>query len=159
MASPEESMEYLRKIFELLEQFIEMKEFDTDHKKELSAACPNYLTVLLTAKRDLFRNDCGIVITGETSAGKTSLVNLIIQRKKLFVASNLAATGTVCRIRNSEQMKVNVFTKDEVLKKEVQIEDINQLKTTIKEFTDMRKLQKRNPRCILCGRVFTSYNS
>lgn len=39
-------------------------DFEDDLKDELSEACPNYLTVFLTAKRDLLRNDCGIVVAG-----------------------------------------------------------------------------------------------
>lgn len=41
-----------------------MKEFEDDLKAELSAAYPNYMTVLKTAKEDLLRKDCSIVITG-----------------------------------------------------------------------------------------------
>lgn len=43
-----------------------MEEFNKDLKKELSEAYPNadYMNVLNSAKRNLVRNDCGIVITG-----------------------------------------------------------------------------------------------
>lgn len=57
-------MEKLRFIIELLEQLLSNKEFNKDFQEELSAACPNYTDVLQTYKRDLLRNDCGILIAG-----------------------------------------------------------------------------------------------
>lgn len=62
--SPEEAVERLRVIIELLERLLSNKEFDEDFQEELSAACPNYMDVLQTYKRDLLRNDCGIIIAG-----------------------------------------------------------------------------------------------
>lgn len=147
MSTAEEAMEHLRDMFEHLEQFLKLNEFDNDLQEELSAAYPDYMTVLKTAKRDLLRSDCGIVITGATSAGKTFLVNLLIEKEKekLFVSRNLASTKTVCRIRNSETMELRVFSKDDVLLKTVKADDIKQLKSTIKKFTDISQLQDEVP--------------
>ncbi|CAC5416773.1 unnamed protein product [Mytilus coruscus] len=113
----------MRIIYELLEELLNDKEFDKDFQEELSAACPNYMNVLLTSKRDLLRNDCGIVIAGETSAGKTTLLNLLVG-ENVFVTSNLAATGTVCRIRNSKSMSIKMYTKDERLIAEETADDL-----------------------------------
>lgn len=63
--SPEKAVEKLRIIIELLDQFLSNRDFDKDFQEELSAACPNYTDVLRTYKRDLLKNDCGIVIAGE----------------------------------------------------------------------------------------------
>lgn len=65
--SPEKAVENLRYIIELLEQLLTNKEFDKDFQDELSAACPSYMRVLQTYKRDLLRNDCGILIAGMCS--------------------------------------------------------------------------------------------
>lgn len=54
----------LRDIFETLEMMLKMEEFDEDLQEELSLAYPNYMTVLQTAKDDLLRKDCSIVIAG-----------------------------------------------------------------------------------------------
>lgn len=51
-------------MFESVEDLLKSPDYDDDLKKELSTACPNYMTVFQTAKRDLLKNDCGIVITG-----------------------------------------------------------------------------------------------
>lgn len=62
--APEEAVGKLRVIFELVEQLLNNKEFDKDFQEELSAAHPNYMNVLQSYKRDLLRNDCGIIIAG-----------------------------------------------------------------------------------------------
>lgn len=41
-----------------------MYEFEKDLQAELSAVYPDYMTVLQTAKDDLLRKDCSIVLTG-----------------------------------------------------------------------------------------------
>lgn len=56
----------LRVIFESLEKMLKMEEFEEDLKAELSAAYPDYMKVLQTAKEDLLRKDCSIVITGNS---------------------------------------------------------------------------------------------
>lgn len=44
-------------------------------------------------------------ISGETSAGKTILVNKILE-KRVFVCENHESTSTICKIRNSDRIKV-----------------------------------------------------
>lgn len=51
-------------MFESVEQFLRSPDYDKDLQGELSVACPNYMNVFLTAKRDLLRNDYGVVVTG-----------------------------------------------------------------------------------------------
>lgn len=137
--SPDEQIKRLRIMFESVEDMLNSPEYDKDLQDELSAACPNYMTVFLTSKRDLLRNDCGIVVTGETSAGKTTLINQLV-KKKVFVTSNLAATGTITRIRDSEKMAVKCYTKDETLKKEEEVQDVKKLRSVIKGLTDISKI-------------------
>lgn len=77
---------------------------------------------------------------GETSAGKTTLINLLVG-KNMFVTSNIAATGRVCRIRHSKSMKIKIYSKDESLIDEETAGDLNGLKTLIKKYT----VVERNP--------------
>lgn len=77
--SPEEDVEMLRVIFELVENMIKSEEYDKDLQAELAAAFPNYLNVLQTSKRDLLRNDCGIVVTGMYKTTKYNKIHLVIQ--------------------------------------------------------------------------------
>ncbi|XP_076108776.1 bacterial dynamin-like protein [Mytilus galloprovincialis] len=129
----------LRVIFELVENMIKSEEYDKDLQAELAAAFPNYLNVLQTSKRDLLRNDCGIVVTGETSAGKTSVINKIIGRTG-FATSNTAATGKVCRIRNSDDMQIKAYTYDEKLIKDEQVNDFKEFKYVMKTLTDLKRI-------------------
>lgn len=53
-------------MYESLEKILQMEEFDKDLQDELSAAYPKdaFIHVLNSAKRDLIKNDCGIIVTG-----------------------------------------------------------------------------------------------
>lgn len=44
-------------------------------------------------------------ISGETSAGKTILVNKILE-KRIFICENHESTSTICKIRNFDGIKV-----------------------------------------------------
>lgn len=52
-------------MFESVEEMLRSPDYDKDLQIDLTAACPNYMTVFLTAKRDLMSKDFGIVVTGE----------------------------------------------------------------------------------------------
>lgn len=62
--SPNEQIKELRILFELVEDMLRSPDFDEDLQNELIKVYPNYRTILLTAKRDLQRNDCDIVVVG-----------------------------------------------------------------------------------------------
>lgn len=55
-------------MYEFLENILQMEEFNKDLRAELSEAYPNadYMNVLNSIKRNLVRNDCGIVIAGRS---------------------------------------------------------------------------------------------
>lgn len=137
--SLDDKIKLLQNMFESVEEMLTSPDYDKDLQSDLTAACPNYMTVFLTAKRDLLTKDFGIVVTGETSAGKTTLINQLV-KQKVFVTSNIAATGTITRIRNSEKMEIKCYTKDETLMKEEEIKDVKKLRSLIKALTDIRKI-------------------
>lgn len=76
---------------------------------------------------------------GETSGGKTTLINQLVG-KKVFATSNLAATGTITRIRDSEKMEIKCYLKDDTLKKEEEVQDVKKLKSVIRGLTDISKI-------------------
>lgn len=45
------------------------------------------------------------LILGETSAGKSTLINKILQ-KQILKCRNNESTGTICKIRNSERVRI-----------------------------------------------------
>lgn len=138
-SSPDEQIKNLRVMFESVEDMLRSPDYNEDLQDELSVACPNYMTTFQTAKRDLLRNDCGVVLAGETSAGKTTLINQLV-RQKVFVIGNLATTGTITRIRNSEKMGIQCYLKDETLMKEVELQNVKDLKAFIKGLTDIQEI-------------------
>lgn len=55
----------------------------------------------------------------------------------MFFISNLAATGSVCRIRNSTSMSIKTYTKEEQLISEESAKNLIALKSLIKKYTDV----------------------
>lgn len=46
-----------------------------------------------------------VLFSGETSAGKTTLINKILQ-KNIFICKSLESTSTICKIRNLETVEI-----------------------------------------------------
>lgn len=62
--SPDEQIKSLKTMFESVEDMLTTPDFDKDLHDKLSAEFPNYMTIFQTAKRDLLKNDCEIVVAG-----------------------------------------------------------------------------------------------
>lgn len=84
-----------------------------------------------------------LLFAGETSSGKSTLINRIIG-KKIFKGRNLESTSTVCKIRNSESVRIiveDVSGKKEVIhlaECDVNTEGgLRKLRGTLKDLTDM----------------------
>ncbi|CAC5375257.1 unnamed protein product [Mytilus coruscus] len=114
---------------------LKMEEFEEDLQAELSTAYPNYMTVLQTAKDDLLRKDCSIVIIGETNAGKSTLLNTLVGRK-IFPVSNVVATRKVCRVRHSETHCVKTYDREENLITDERVDSELMLTEVIKKYID-----------------------
>ncbi|XP_056002375.1 uncharacterized protein LOC125662212 isoform X4 [Ostrea edulis] len=87
---------------------------------------------------DLKRKECSIVVVGETSAGKTTLINRILQQD-VFTPHNLAATATVTRIRHSSTPQIKIYTKEERLMQDFSVE-LSEMKQKLDECTDCSKI-------------------
>ncbi|XP_061190712.1 uncharacterized protein LOC133198710 [Saccostrea echinata] len=86
-------------IFDLLEDLLSSKEFEI-LIPEFCESFPNYSEELKKRRGDLNRNDLCIIIAGETSAGKSTLINRLVGTS-LFKPQLAESTSTICRIRNS----------------------------------------------------------
>lgn len=62
--SPDEQVKSLHVIFESVKEILISPDYNENLRDELTAACPNFMFIFETAKRDLIRNDCGILVTG-----------------------------------------------------------------------------------------------
>lgn len=87
------------------ESFILSNECTQDLRNELEQSIPDCLTVLQKWINDLENSDHGIVIAGETSAGKSTLINKLLG-KQLFKSRNNESTSTICKLRNSDKIRV-----------------------------------------------------
>lgn len=88
-----------------LELFLKDDKYDQELRNELEKLHPNYLDIIKKWRNDLENSDHGIVIAGETSAGKSTLVNKMLG-KKLFKGHNNESTSTICKLRNSERIRI-----------------------------------------------------
>nr|XP_022312831.1 uncharacterized protein LOC111117885 isoform X2 [Crassostrea virginica] len=92
----------------------------------------------------MVKNDHGIVIAGETSAGKSTLVNKILGIR-IFKARNHESTSTICKIRDSKKVKIVAESKtgdliEKDLSKKCNIateEGVKMLRDILKDFTDL----------------------
>lgn len=69
----------------------------------------NIIKTVEKHKIDSMKNECPIVFAGETSAGKSSIINLILG-EKILPTGITECTSQVCRIKHSEQFMIS--TKD-----------------------------------------------
>ncbi|XP_062611965.1 uncharacterized protein LOC134273763 [Saccostrea cucullata] len=130
-------------LFDDLKNIIESEEYDTNLRQCLEKASPDYITSIAKRKKDILKEDHGIVVAGETSAGKSTLINKILGMR-IFKGRNLESTSTVCKIRNSEKVVIKIESDNG----EVEMEDMSDLdvetkqgekilRDTLKTLTDM----------------------
>ncbi|XP_052691975.1 uncharacterized protein LOC128170024 [Crassostrea angulata] len=122
-----------------LETFLKSDDFTDELRNELQQSNPDYLTVLEKRIKDIEKVDHGIVIAGETSAGKSTLINKILE-KRIFKGRNNESTSTICKIRNSaktriltESMTGQIDETDLTEKNDVE----KALRDSLKKLTDM----------------------
>lgn len=84
---------------------LESNDYNEDLRRELQKSNPDYMNGLYKRRRDLENSDHGLVVSGETSAGKSTLINKILE-KNIFKGKVLESTSTICKIRNSDRIRV-----------------------------------------------------
>ncbi|XP_062589290.1 uncharacterized protein LOC134250941 [Saccostrea cucullata] len=155
--SPEEGVSKLTYILDKIHGLLQMEEYDERLRDELSKKLPNYMTILENRKKDIIKKDASIVVTGETSAGKTSLINCLLG-EKIFVVSNVACTSKIYRIRNSDKLACKYYTKQDELKIEVYVRDLKELKKLIKKGTDVGSMNEEDQKSIYFVDVFMPFS-
>ena len=87
------------------------------------------------------------MFTGETSAGKSTLINKILG-KQIFRGQIQESTATVCKIRNFDKVKVVVENASGKSSVALTMDDLNstearkKLKDTLEKLTDMTVCQE-----------------
>ncbi|XP_060573766.1 uncharacterized protein LOC132731582 isoform X2 [Ruditapes philippinarum] len=83
-------------------------------KANLELSHPNVCT-LIKEREDSFKSgECTIVIAGDIGAGKTSLLNLILETQ-IFPVNSLKCTNTILEIRSSEKKDAVFYYKQQML--------------------------------------------
>lgn len=136
-------------LYKECENFISSDECTKNLRNELEVSIPDCLTVLRKWMDDLENSDHGIVIAGETSAGKSTLINKLFE-KQLFRGRNNESTSTICKLRNSE--RIRVITTDMIGKREETDltdkcnletkEGVKMLRNFLKDLTDLTSSEK-----------------
>lgn len=132
-----------------LESILKSDEYLEDLRFELEHSNPNYLTVLEKRIKDMEKSDHGIVVAGETSAGKSTLINKILNMR-IFKGRNLETTSTIIKLRDSK--RVRIITENDAGKiKEKDFSDkcdlaskdgVKVLRDYLKDMTDMTASQR-----------------
>ncbi|XP_063419671.1 uncharacterized protein LOC134704820 [Mytilus trossulus] len=100
-------------IYDHIKKFIESKEFmGTDVEDEVKTEFGDILENIEKQKEKVMVDECPIVIAGETSAGKSSFINLLLG-KDILPSQLLSCTTTICRLRNSEKVGIAVTDEDD----------------------------------------------
>ncbi|KAH3735009.1 hypothetical protein DPMN_041469 [Dreissena polymorpha] len=90
--------EMKRKLTSIYDTFIdELKQLPSDVGASLETEFGDVRSKLIINRDRLRKMDCTIVVAGETSAGKTSFLNLLLE-KDVLPSCHLAATSIICRI-------------------------------------------------------------
>ncbi|XP_066280826.1 uncharacterized protein [Branchiostoma lanceolatum] len=77
-------------------------------KQQLESNVPRFQS-LLTTKLEQLRDDaCHILVAGETSAGKSTLLNLILG-EDLLPYSVLSSTSTICELKYGKEERIRAF--------------------------------------------------
>ncbi|XP_062569206.1 transmembrane GTPase Marf-like isoform X2 [Saccostrea cucullata] len=129
----------LREIFGTLINLLQREEFDEDMKSELECIFPNYLKMLEERICDLDREDNGIVVAGETSSGKSTLINTLIG-ENILKSRTTENTATICRNWNSENIGLKVYNeKYECIhsKQDYTKEQLSDFRKEVQKFTDV----------------------
>nr|XP_034319456.1 transmembrane GTPase Marf-like [Crassostrea gigas] len=136
-------------LYKECENFISSDECTQNLRNELEKSIPDCLTVLRKWKNDLENSDHGIVIAGETSAGKSTLINKLFG-KQLFRGRNNESTSTICKLRNSERIRV-ITTDMRGQREETDFTDkcnletkegVKMLRNFLKDLTDLTSSEK-----------------
>lgn len=132
-------------IYRALDTFLKSDGYRKDLEIELEKSNPGFIKDIDKRIIDMEKSDHGIVIAGETSAGKSTLLNMILQ-KNIFIGHTIESTSTICKIRNLDRVRIITKRKDEQIDDpEIDLTErcdltsepgVELLRTHLKELTD-----------------------
>ncbi|XP_062615150.1 uncharacterized protein LOC134276885 [Saccostrea cucullata] len=143
-------------VYEKILEFLSREEYDAELRKELANNYSlkdkkldkeNYEIILEERKKDIERMERGIPISGETSSGKTSLINKLVGQE-LFCPKARPATAKICRISPSEEVCLKLSdANDKVIDAHFfsGFGDLKKIRTLLEKNSDLKKSIKADP--------------
>ncbi|XP_056008217.1 uncharacterized protein LOC125665478 isoform X3 [Ostrea edulis] len=98
-------------LYSSLLDMLKMKQFEKNLGEEMTKEYNGYINTIQTYRTQLERRHCPIVVAGETGAGKSSLLNLIMG-EHVLPRQVLSSTSTICQIFNSDTKRAEVIKKN-----------------------------------------------
>ncbi|XP_063422764.1 uncharacterized protein LOC134707154 [Mytilus trossulus] len=103
-------------LYDEIQKLITHSDIEEKLKEELSIEFGDLSVEIGRLKEELMESDCPIVVTGETSAGKSSFINLLIGCE-LLPNSVLTCTSTICRVRNRKETALHLVDEHDTVTK------------------------------------------
>ncbi|XP_071083351.1 uncharacterized protein [Haliotis cracherodii] len=102
------------------------KELPKRFSDDLERIFPDFLVTIKNKCQQLDKSDCAIVIAGDTGAGKSTLVNLLVGLR-ILPTSALQCTATVCELRNSKVRAIVLHYREGTKSKRLECQDESQV--------------------------------
>ncbi|OWF42780.1 tyrosine-protein kinase Fer-like [Mizuhopecten yessoensis] len=96
-----DDVQYRKRLRAFYDQLLEyISSLPNNYRRDLEGVFPNLQKTIDDKKRDVISPDCTVLIAGETGAGKSSFINLILQ-VDLLPTKQLRCTTTIVELRKS----------------------------------------------------------
>nr|XP_022303099.1 uncharacterized protein LOC111110781 [Crassostrea virginica] len=127
-------------IYTSILDMLKMKNFEENLGSEMTKEYNGYLETVRVHKKQLKRKHCAIVVAGETGAGKSSLLNLIMG-EHVLPRQVISSTSTICQIFNSEEKRAVVIDKNG---EEIHLHDVTE--ETLSDFVSVNRSEQNTKR-------------
>ncbi|XP_046544486.1 dual serine/threonine and tyrosine protein kinase-like [Haliotis rubra] len=102
------------------------KELPSRFGNDLERVFPDFLVTLKNKSQQLNKSDCAIVVAGDTGAGKSTLINLLVGQR-ILPTNALQCTATVCELRKSTMRAIVLHHRDGTQKTTLECPDDSQV--------------------------------
>lgn len=115
----------LKELYSSLHDFVVKQEFKT-HILEDAFGMDDIEKKLNQQKADVMKTECPIVIAGETSSGKSSIINLILH-EEILPTGITSCTSRVCRVKHGDQFVISTKDSNEEELEDLSFENLNEM--------------------------------
>ncbi|XP_064632151.1 uncharacterized protein LOC135490704 [Lineus longissimus] len=104
-----EQRRQLGEVYSALLEFFKLEGCDEKVEENINNQIRNCKEQIVEHDFKLRNDGCPILVTGETGAGKSSFLNLLLGSDILPVDHALSATSTICELHNSEKTEAEIY--------------------------------------------------